>query len=271
MPNSHQGGNMKIQRIVVLFVFVFLFHSITQAAEPKLRWLGHSAFVFTSRTGNILLIDPWLANPKAPKNIKFTHVEGIFLTHGHFDHVGEAFELALKYNAPIVASHELTEIAKKHGVVNVLPINPGGSQHIGDVTITAVTAVHSSSYQEKDSVVYAGAPLGFIVAEDGIPTFYDAGDTGVTYDMALINELYPPAVALLPIGGVYTMKPAEAALAARSLMVNTIVPMHYGTFPALSGTPAELELALKRLGVGTRVAALIPGQEISLNDLAAAK
>ena len=242
-----------------------------RAAEPKLRWLGHSAFVFSSRTGNIFLIDPWVTNPKAPKNITFAHIEGILVTHGHTDHVGEAFDLAKKFNAPLVASHELTEIAKKHGVTNVLPITPGGSQIIGDVTITAVTAVHSSSYNEGESAIYAGAPLGFIVAEDGVPTFYHAGDTGVTYDMALISELYHPAVALLPIGGVYTMKPEEAALAARSLMVNTIVPMHFGTFPALSGTPAELVVALKRLGLRTRVVEFKPGQEISLNDLAAAK
>jgi L-ascorbate metabolism protein UlaG (beta-lactamase superfamily) len=241
---------------------------MAQAAEPTLRWLGHAAFVFSSRTGNIFLIDPWLTNPKAPKNIPFTHVEGILITHGHFDHVGEAFELAKKFNAPIVASYELTEIAKKHGVTQVLPINPGGTQTIGDVRITAVTAVHSSSYKEGEELLYAGAPLGFIIAEDGVPTFYHAGDTGVTYDMALISELYHPAVALLPIGGVYTMKPEEAALAARSLMVNTIVPMHFGTFPALAGTPAELATALKRLGLHTRVVEFKPGQEISLNQLA---
>ncbi len=245
--------------------------SISQAAEPKLRWLGHAAFVFSSRLGNIFLIDPWISNPKAPKNIAFTHVEGILITHGHADHVGEAFELAKKFNAPLVASYELTEIAKKHGVTNVLPINPGGTQHIGDVTITAVSAVHSSSYKEGENVIYAGAPLGFIVAEDGAPTFYHAGDTGFTFDMGLISELYHPAVALLPIGGVYTMKPAEAAIAARSLQVFSIIPMHYGTFPALTGTPEELSRELKHQGVLSRVVALAPGQEVTLKELAAAK
>jgi len=247
---------------------ILLCAGTARAAEPKLRWLGHAAFVFSSRTGKIFLIDPWLTNPKAPKNIAFTHVEGILVTHGHSDHVGEAFELAKKFNAPLVANYELTEIAKKHGVKNVLPINPGGTQTIGDVTITAVTAVHSSSYQEGDTLLYAGAPLGFILAEDGAPTFYHAGDTSVTFDMAFINELYHPAVALLPIGGVYTMKPEEAAIAARTLMINTIVPMHFGTFPALSGTPAELITAIKRLGLRTRVVEFKPGQEISLNELA---
>jgi len=262
---------MKRTLSLVIILGCILSASAVRAAEPKLRWLGHAAFVFSSRTGNIFLIDPWLTNPKAPKNIKFAHVEGILVTHGHADHVGEAFALAKQYNAPLVASYELTEIAKKHGVTNVLPINPSGSQKIGDVTITAVTAVHSSGYQEGDTIIYAGAPVGFIISEDGIPTFYDAGDTGVTYDMALISELYHPAVALLPIGGVFTMKPAEAAMAARSLSVQTIVPMHYGTFPALTGTPADLERELKRLGLRTRVVAFTPGQEISLNELASAK
>ena len=262
---------MNVRKIFGLLSLVLCVSSIARAAEPKLRWLGHAAFVFSARTGNVILIDPWITNPKAPKNVSFTHIEGILVTHGHADHVGEAFALAKKFNAPLVASFELTEIAKRHGVANVLPINPGGSQQIGDVTITAVTAVHSSSYKEGENDIYAGAPLGFIVEEEGAPAFYHAGDTGVTYDMALLSELYHPAVALLPIGGIYTMKPAEAALAARSLVVRAIVPMHYGTFPALTGTPAELETALKRLGLRTRVVTLTPGQEISLNELASAK
>jgi len=262
---------MNVRRFYVLVSAILFMGSAVQAVEPKLRWLGHAAFVFTARTGNVILIDPWITNPKAPKNISFTHVEGILVTHGHADHVGEAFELARKFNTPLVASHELTEIAKRHGVINVLPINPGGTQHIGDVSVTAVTAVHSSSYEEGGNTLYAGAPLGFIIAEDGCPTFYHAGDTGVTYDMALISELYHPSVALLPIGGVYTMKPAEAALAARTLGVVSIIPMHYGTFPALTGTPAELEIALKRYGLHTRVVTLTPGQEITLLELASAK
>ncbi len=134
-----------------------------------------------------------------------------------------------------------------------------------------MTAVHSSSYKEGETALYAGAALGFIVAEDGAPTFYHAGDTGVTYDMALIPELYHPAVALLPIGGVYTMKPAEAALATRSIRPYSVIPMHYGTFPALTGTPEELAREIKRFGLSTRVVVLTPGQEMTLKELAAAK
>src|SRR5579863_7113077 len=99
----------------------------SQAVEPSIRWLGHAAFELTTRTGKIILIDPWLTNPMAPKNmIVFKHIDAILITHAHSDHVGEAFELAQKFNAPIIASYELTEIAKKKGVKNVLPINPSG-------------------------------------------------------------------------------------------------------------------------------------------------
>ncbi len=262
---------MKRSTLLLTLFGILSFSHSTQAAEPKLRWLGHSAFVYTTRSGHVYLIDPWTTNPLAPKDISFSHVEGILISHGHFDHVGEAFELAKKYNAPILASGELADFAKKHGAATVLPINVSGTQRLGDLTVTAVTAVHSSSYKEGDTVIYAGSPLGFIISAEGAPTFYFAGDTGVTYDMGMIAELYHPTIAILPIGGVYTMKPMEAALAARSLGVFTVVPMHYGTFPALSGTPAELEAAIKRMGLSTRVVTLKSGQEIALKDLSSAK
>src|SRR5258708_7449619 len=208
------------------------------AMEPTLTWLGHAAFKYTTRQGKVLLIDPWITNPKAPKNVSFKNVDGILVTHGHSDHVGEAFELAKKYGAPIVASYELTQIAVKHGVKNVLPLNPSGSVELAGVKITAVQAVHSSRYADGDALLYAGAPLGFILEEYGSATLYHAGDTGLFEDMMLIGQMYQPSVAMLPIGGVYTMKPAEAARAAQLLTSRTIIPIHYGTFPALTGTPA---------------------------------
>ena len=218
---------MKKYLLALAVLGIVFTSSSAQAVEPKLKWLGHSAFEFTSRGGKIFLIDPWISNPKAPKNITFTHIEGILVTHGHSDHIGEAFDLAKKFNAPLVASYELTEIAKKHGVQNVRPLNPNGSTKIETVTITAVPAVHSSSYKEGENDIYAGAPIGFIVSDEGsLLTFYHAGDTGVFSDMSLIAELYSPQIALLPIGGVFTMKPTEAAIAARILQARTIIPMH---------------------------------------------
>ena len=260
-----------MKKFLFALLMTFTVGASAHAVEPKLRWLGHSAFVYTSREGKIFLIDPWISNPKAPKGISFTHVEGILVTHGHFDHVGEAFELSKKFNAPLVASYELTEIAKRHGVTNVMPLNPNGSIKIQTVTITAVPAVHSSSYKEGENDIYAGAPIGFVVSDEGSAIFYHAGDTGVFSDMALIAELYNPQIVMLPIGGVYTMKPTEAAFAARSLQARAVIPMHFGTFPALTGTPQELQKEMKRLGVLSKVVVFTPGQEMTLKELASIK
>jgi L-ascorbate metabolism protein UlaG (beta-lactamase superfamily) len=113
--------------------------------------------------------------------------------------------------------------------------------------------------------------MGYVVSDEGSATFYHAGDTAVFSDMALIAELYSPQIVLLPIGGNYTMKPAEAAIAARSLQARAVIPMHYGTFPALTGTPQELEREMKRLGVLSKVVVFTPGQEMTLKELASVK
>jgi L-ascorbate metabolism protein UlaG (beta-lactamase superfamily) len=156
-------------------------------------------------------------------------------------------------------------------VTNVMPIQPSGSQKFENVTITAVPAIHSSGFQEDKTILYAGNPIGFVVQEDGAPGFYHAGDTGVFSDMQLINELYHPSVALLPIGGVFTMKPQEAALAVRALQVHTVVPMHFGTFPALTGTPDGLRNELKRLAMNVTVREMKAGESVSLKELSTAR
>jgi L-ascorbate metabolism protein UlaG (beta-lactamase superfamily) len=238
-----------------------------QAADPALTWLGHAAFKYSTRNGKVLLIDPWTTNPKAPKKLTLNRVDGILVTHGHSDHVGEAFELAKKHNVPLIASFELTQIALKHGVKDVLPLNPSGSTEIAGVKVTAVQAVHSSSFKEGENLIYAGAPLGFVLEEYGSLTLYHAGDTGVFEDMAMINQIYQPQIVMLPIGGVYTMKPIEAARAAGFLSPRTVIPMHYGTFPALTGAPEELKKEMARLRLPAKLRELTPGEEVKVKDL----
>jgi len=261
---------LHMQRSLLGLGFVFLFVASTvHAAEPTLTWFEHAAFEVTTRSGKVFLIDPWLTNPKAPKNISFQHVEAILITHGHFDHVGEAFDLAKKYNATVIAGYELTEIAKKKGVQKVQPLQPSGSVRIEDALITAVPAVHASSYADGDSLQYAGIAMGFVIALDGSATLYHAGDTGVFSDMGLITELYNPQIIMLPIGGTFTMKPVEAALAARAMQPRTIIPMHFDTFPNLTGTdaPHQLEVELKRKGIGSRVVTLTPGKSVTIKQI----
>lgn len=260
--------NNPIKIAAVLGSIFFLAASRPAAAqEPALTWLGHSAFEYTTREGKVILIDPWLTNPKAPKKMDLTHVEAILITHGHADHVGEAFDLAKKYNAPLVASAELATLASKHGVKAIIPVDPSGSAVVAGITVTAVEAVHSSAYTEGDTVSYAGAPLGFVLQEYGSATLYHAGDTGVFEDMGLISRLYQPQIVMLPIGGTYTMKPSEAAMAVQLMAPKTVIPMHYGTFPVLVGTPAELQEEMKKLHIRSRMQEMQPGVAVKIKDL----
>lgn len=229
----------------------------------SITWLGHATFLLVSPGGKRILFDPWIthnpASPDAAKNLGALDL--ILLTHGHDDHTGDAVPVGRSSGAQAIAPFELAEWLQKKGLQKVTGMNPGGTLQALGLTITMVPAIHSSSTQENGQTVYLGAATGYVVRfEDGL-TIYFAGDTAVFGDMRLIGEMYRPQIAFLPIGDLYTMGPEQAAKACELLGVKQVVPMHYGTFPALTGTPAKLRELVEPRGV--QVLELKPGQTTS--------
>jgi L-ascorbate metabolism protein UlaG (beta-lactamase superfamily) len=226
-------------------------------------WLGHATFLMQSPGGKRILFDPWVTgNPKSPEAAKkLGALDLMLVTHGHSDHTGDAVPIARSSNAQVVAPFELSEWLQQKGLKNVTGMNPGGTLNVHGLSITMVPAVHSSSVEEDGRIVYLGVATGYVVKfEDGL-TIYFAGDTAIFGDMRLIAEMYAPSIAFLPIGDFYTMGPEQAAKACELLNVKQVVPMHYGTFPVLTGTPAKLrELVTPR---GVQVMELKPGETAS--------
>jgi L-ascorbate metabolism protein UlaG (beta-lactamase superfamily) len=230
-------------------------------AETTLTWLGHSTFRLDTAGGKRVYVDPFLnGNPKCPENeLTPERVDIIAITHAHGDHLGDTVELAKKHDATVVAPVELADwLAMKQGLEkNVRDPNKGGTVDVDGVKFTLTHAFHSSS---NDNLEYMGEPCGIIVTTEDGKKVYFAGDTCVFGDMQLIKRLYSPDVAVLPIGGHYTMDPREAAVAIELLGVDRVVPCHYGTFPVLKGTPAEL----RELAPNATIEDVEPGGSISL-------
>jgi L-ascorbate metabolism protein UlaG (beta-lactamase superfamily) len=235
-----------------------------QMRGNRLTWLGHATFLITTPSGKSVLIDPWLTgNPSCPESLKKLRALDIMLiTHGHNDHLGDAVALAKQFKPEIVAIYEIAIWLGTKGVEKIHGMNKGGTHTVGEIEVTMVHAFHSSSIQDGDELIYSGEPAGYVVKFPGGLTIYHAGDTAVFGDMKIIAELYSPELALLPIGDFYTMGPREAALAIRLLNVKHVVPMHYGTFPALTGRPDRLRELTKDIA-GLEIHALKPGESLA--------
>ncbi|MEP7308619.1 MAG: metal-dependent hydrolase [Acidobacteriota bacterium] len=227
------------------------------------QWLGHATFLFRSPRGQRILIDPWLTtNPACPEAFKrVRELDLMLLTHGHDDHTADAVAVARATGARVIAPHELAAWLQRQGLRAVTAMNLGGRIDAAGLSISMVPAVHSSSVEEDGRAIYAGNPCGYVIGfEDGV-TIYFAGDTALFGDMRLIADLYHPTIAFLPIGDTYTMGPAQAAKACELLGVRQVVPMHYGTFPTLTGTPDRLRELVAPTGV--QVLELTPGETAS--------
>jgi L-ascorbate metabolism protein UlaG (beta-lactamase superfamily) len=250
-------------------------------AAADLTSFGHSAFRLTTPSGKVILIDPWIANPGNPSGkehlASLDKADLILLTHGHNDHIGNSVEIARQTGAKLVASFDLIKAMVKYrgypaeqatlatagAVGGTIPLLEG------EVEIAFTHAVHGSDLEIGADLPGAGNTTaggeagGFVIMVKNGPTIYHAGDTDVFSDMALIGQRWKPGVAILPIGDKFTMGPAGAAMAARLVGSTTVIPMHYGTFPALRGTPGQFAEELKKQQVAAKMVELKPGQTIA--------
>jgi L-ascorbate metabolism protein UlaG (beta-lactamase superfamily) len=228
----------------------------------SITWLGHSTFIIGLPSGKRVITDPWLGNPNCPsafaKPESLKPIDLILVSHGHSDHTGDVAAVARATGAPVVCIFELSQYLTDKGLQNVRDMSIGGTQEVAGVKVTMTQAIHSGSIVDDGRIVYLGGAAGFVLRAPRTPTIYFAGDTGIFGDMKVIAEIYKPEIAFLPIGDLYTMGPDTAAIASRWLGVRQVVPMHWGTFPLLTGTPAALRALVEPKGV--QVLELEPGQ-----------
>jgi L-ascorbate metabolism protein UlaG (beta-lactamase superfamily) len=236
---------------------------MSQHPRPKFTWLGHATVRCDLPGGEVVLIDPWVAgNPACPKEHKsFDRLDAMLITHAHFDHMGDAVDLAKRHKPKVIANFEICSWLGSKGVENCSGMNLGGSQEVLGLQVSMVRADHSCGIADGDQILYGGVAAGYVVRLPGGYTFYHAGDTALFSDMQLIGEMYRPELAFLPIGDLFTMDPAQAARACRFLGVRHVIPIHWGTFPPLTGTPEKLIKELGDHGTNCKVIKLKPGEK----------
>jgi L-ascorbate metabolism protein UlaG (beta-lactamase superfamily) len=219
----------------------------------EITFCGHATFAMQSPGGKHIMVDPFLEqNPMCPPDLKIPKaLDTIFVTHGHLDHIADAAPLAKRFTCTCVAIPETAAWLAKQGVENTIDMNKGGTVDVGGVKATMTHAVHSCGIRDGDVLPF----------ENGIRV-YHAGDTMVFSDMKIIADLYKPDIVLLPIGDRYTMDPLQAAYAIRMMGAKVVVPMHYATFPVLTGTPERLRELTADI-TGLRIIALKPGQTLT--------
>ena len=245
--------------------------------ETQLTWYGHAAFKIRTATGKILLIDPWVVNPAFPGGkeelASLDHVDLIFLTHGHTDHVGNTVEIGKRTGANLVSNFDLNA-----AIVPVLgyPESQAGNEttgHLGgqislldgEVKVQFVPAWHGSSIEKgRNAPVSAGNPTGLIITLRDGPTIYHTGDTDLFSDMSLVKRFQKIDIMLVCIGDHFTMGPARAAEAVKLVTPKTVIPMHYGTFPVLTGTPEVFERELKKRKLKSKLRVMKIGETIAL-------
>ena len=228
----------------------------------QITWLGHSTFRMVTPKGTTVLIDPWVMNnPACPQQEKkLKKVDVMLCTHGHGDHIGDAVEIAKQHNPTGVGVYELCGWMTKKGVKKTSPMNKGGAQQVADVRVTMVHADHSCGIEDDGEVIYGGEACGYVMEFENGLRIYHAGDTAVFGDMRLIRELYEPTIAMLPVGDLFTMGPREAAYACNLLQPRMVIPMHFATFPVLTGTPAALASLIEHMPIELRE--MKPGETI---------
>jgi L-ascorbate metabolism protein UlaG (beta-lactamase superfamily) len=248
--------------------------------ETHLTWYGQSAFKITTAAGKLLLIDPWLTNPVFARGKEelaaLDHVDLILLTHGHSDHVGNTIEIGKRTGAILVSNFDLSA-----AMVSVLGYpeaqapnettgHLGGELSLldGEVTVTFVPAWHGSSIQKEENAppVYAGSPTGLLIALRDGPTIYHTGDTDLFSDMALVSRFNKIDIMLVCIGDHFTMGPARAAEATKLVAPKTVIPMHYGTFPVLTGMPEAFKRELKKRKLKSKLRVMKIGETIALRE-----